>query len=367
MAYVIFTANGDEVDRRELTAAVTIGRAQDADIPVRDILLSRKHCRLEPSGDNWVVTDLGSKNGTYLGYRQITRHQLKDGDELRLGRTRMTFKAGAFEPAPAGTKRRDIVRPADPTEALAGTVAGFLLVEPGEVEREAGAPVPQPRPPEPTAYASEDVYGMLNEIVSSSWDSIMAQASRPLVMERPLPRPSGYRQAAPVAHRPRVAFCLQAPSSGATATTVAPPARESSKRSDSAPATPKLPTLLTEVRATTATQVWNVRPRVWRNIAVGVVSMVATALMVGAWVVAVNQGPRSGLGAPPPPRSKELADITFPAPAAPTKHLTSAQERPPSPPSQQAAVPVTLNNRKPERAAMRAAARVAVVQFLIVR
>ena len=362
MAYVIFTANGDEVDRRELTAAVTIGRAQDADIPVRDILLSRKHCRLEPSGEHWVVTDLGSKNGTYLGYRQITRHQLKDGDELRLGRTRMTFKAGAFEPAPVGTKRRDIVRPADPTEALAGTVAGFLLVEPGEVEREAGAPVPQPRPPEPTAYASEDVYGMLNEIVSSSWDSIMAQASRPLVMERPLPRPSGYREAPTVAaaRRPRVAFCLQAPSGDPNAAIAAPVSESRRPHKSTSPEAPSLPPGSHQVRTA---RWWNVPARTRRNIAVGIVSVVATALLVGAWIVAVNHGPRTSMAAPAP-KSRDVADITFPSPVV--EHVPAALATPFAKPAA-VALPMVKPSIPNDRAALRAAARVALVQILVVR
>ena len=358
MAYVIFTANGDEVDRRELTAAVTIGRAQDADIPVRDILLSRNHCRLEPSGENWIVTDLGSKNGTYLGYRPITRHQLKDGDELRLGRTRMTFKAGAFEPAPTGTRRRDIVRPADPTEALAGTVAGFLLVEPGEVEREAGAPVPQPRPPEPSAYASEDVYSMLNEIASSSWDSIQAQASRPLVMERPLPRPSGYREAPTVAaaRRPRVAFCLQAPSNDPNAAIAAPASESKPSRKSKAPESPSLPPGSDRVRTA---RWWNVPARARRNIAVGIVSVVVTALLVGAWIVAVNRGPRTSMAAPAL-KSRDLADITFPAPALkPTPILRVTPAAP--------ALPAAKPSIPRDRAALNAAARVALVQILIVR
>jgi predicted component of type VI protein secretion system len=360
MAYVIFTANGDEVDRRELTAAVTIGRAQDADIPVRDILLSRNHCRLEPSGENWIVTDLGSKNGTYLGYRQITRHQLKDGDELRLGRTHMTFKAGAFEPAPAGTRRRDIVRPADPTEALAGTVAGFLLVEPGEVEREAGAPVPQPRPPEPSAYASEDVYSMLNEIASSSWDSIQAQASRPLVMERPLPRPSGYREAPTVAaaRRPRVAFCLQAPSGDPNAAIVAPASESKPSRKSKGPESPSLPP-----GSHRAPRWWNVPARTRRNIAVGIVSLVATALLVGAWIVAVNHGPRTSM-AGPASKSRDVADITFPSPAV--EHVPAALATPLAKPAA-VALPMVKPSIPNDRAALGAAARVALVQILVVR
>jgi hypothetical protein len=364
MAYVIFTANGgDEVDRRELTGPVTIGRAQDADIPVRDILLSRKHCKIEPVGPGqWVVTDLGSKNGTYIGYRQVTRHTLKDGDELRIGRTRVTFKAGAFEPAAPGTKRREIVRPADPTEALAGTVAGFILVEPGEVEREAGAPVPQPRPPEPSAYASEDVYGMLNEIASSSWDSIQEQASRPLVKERPLPRPNGFRPVTVAPRRNRVAFSLQAPVAEPTATSPST-SIETPAAAPPAKVTPPAPR---------PARWWNVSTKMRQQIALGFITVLATALLVGAWVFAVNGGPRpSAAGTihkpaarqPAPPR--ELLDITFPAPSAPIPSPSAAQASLGEP-----AVPAERSISQlhmPSDAMLKAAAQVALVQFLTVR
>lgn len=368
MAYIIITANGDEVDRRELTAAVTIGRAQDADVPVRDILLSRKHCKLEPSGDgHWVVTDLGSKNGTYIGYRQIARHQLKDGDELRIGRTRVTFKAGVFESAAPGTKRRDVVRPADPTEALAGTVAGFILVEPGEVEREAGAPVPQPRPPEPTAYASEDVYGMLNEIASSSWDSIVAQVSRPVVMERPLPRPSGYRAAAPVARRSRVAFSLQAPSGDATAP-------GSSAATDAPATTTQSPDPPRKTRWPATARWWNFPAKAQRQIALAVISAVATALLVGAWVVAVNQGPHPSAAetnpkpaAPQPAPPPELVDITFPMLRSPTPAPVSPAEPAVEQAAAAAVLPPLPDPSIVRHGTLKAVARVAAVHFLVVR
>ena len=49
-------------------------------------------------------------------------------------------------------------------------------------------PNPQPAPREPQAYQKDDVYSLLTELASSSWDSIYMNASRPLP-KRPAPRP----------------------------------------------------------------------------------------------------------------------------------------------------------------------------------
>jgi len=75
-------------------------------------------------------------------------------------------------------------RPADPFEALAGTVTDFDAEAVQRYQRRMNLPTPRPVPREPVAYAREDIHSMLTEIASSSWDSIYANASRP---RRPLP------------------------------------------------------------------------------------------------------------------------------------------------------------------------------------
>jgi predicted component of type VI protein secretion system len=217
MAYLIFTANGEEYDRRELKRSpVVIGRAPDCNISVHDILLSRHHCKLELQGDGetavWVLTDLQSKNGTHFRGRQVNRHELSDGDELRIGRSRLTFKAGVYVPSESA-RRRAVVRAVDPHEALSGTVSGMVVCEPGETQKHQGMPFPQPRPSDPTSFAKDDVYGMISDIISSSWDSIQAEASQPRRMQRVAPTPAATK-AAPMKPKPRVSFCLQAEDDG---------------------------------------------------------------------------------------------------------------------------------------------------------
>lgn len=71
-----------------LTAqAVTLGREQGNDLTLADPRLSRFHARIELLQDAWVLTDLGSKNGTKLNGLPITRAGLQPGDFLYLGET----------------------------------------------------------------------------------------------------------------------------------------------------------------------------------------------------------------------------------------------------------------------------------------
>src|SRR4051812_11551065 len=119
MPYLFFTANGEEFDRRELDKPPLLGRAPGCDITIPDIMLSRHHCRIEPTdnGRDWRIVDLHSKNGTHLRGRKLESYVMRDADELRIGRTRLTFMAGEYVPPPASNvRRRGVIRPADPAE-----------------------------------------------------------------------------------------------------------------------------------------------------------------------------------------------------------------------------------------------------------
>lgn len=178
MAYIIIHHNDQEVARHPLIdTAVTLGRAPDCELRVHDILLSRRHCRIEPDGDGWAVADLGSKNGTRIGGDVVFRRSLADCDVIRMGKTAVRFRTGAF--VPGAPKAAPLRRPADPFEALAGTVRDFTYRP--AVVGPTGQPFPTPRPSpsEPAAYEADDVRSMVSQLVSSSWDSIYEGASRP--------------------------------------------------------------------------------------------------------------------------------------------------------------------------------------------
>jgi pSer/pThr/pTyr-binding forkhead associated (FHA) protein len=73
MPYLILSDRHAEIDRVELLdEAVTIGRSPECAVQVRDAMLSRHHCRIEPTGDgHWVLVDL--RAATARTWRSMTR------------------------------------------------------------------------------------------------------------------------------------------------------------------------------------------------------------------------------------------------------------------------------------------------------
>lgn len=82
---------GDRVPLGEYV--VSIGRQNDCTIVLADPNVSRRHAEVRPSGDGFVLADLGSTNGSKVNGVRVAEHQLIDGDELRFGNTVMHFEA----------------------------------------------------------------------------------------------------------------------------------------------------------------------------------------------------------------------------------------------------------------------------------
>jgi hypothetical protein len=71
---------------------VTLGRSRQSDVMVDDANVSRAHAEIRPHGRAWVLTDLGSTNGTRLNGRRVTRPEtLAAGDEIELGTATLRF------------------------------------------------------------------------------------------------------------------------------------------------------------------------------------------------------------------------------------------------------------------------------------
>ena len=70
---------------------MTIGRRPDSDVFLDDVTVSRDHALIVRRGGEFDLDDLGSLNGTYVNRRRIESHHLADGDELQIGKYKLTF------------------------------------------------------------------------------------------------------------------------------------------------------------------------------------------------------------------------------------------------------------------------------------
>jgi len=74
-----------------LPGRTTIGRAPQSDVFLDDVTVSREHAALEQRQDGFHIVDLSSLNGTYVNRERVEDARLSDGDELQVGKYRLTF------------------------------------------------------------------------------------------------------------------------------------------------------------------------------------------------------------------------------------------------------------------------------------
>ncbi len=70
---------------------MTIGRSPEAEVFLDDVTVSRNHALLVRRRDGLYVDDLGSLNGTYVNRHRIESHRLQNGDELQVGKYKLTY------------------------------------------------------------------------------------------------------------------------------------------------------------------------------------------------------------------------------------------------------------------------------------
>jgi pSer/pThr/pTyr-binding forkhead associated (FHA) protein len=70
---------------------MTVGRRPDCDVFLDDVTVSRDHALIVRRHGELHLDDLGSLNGTYVNKRRIESHKLVDGDELQVGKYKLTY------------------------------------------------------------------------------------------------------------------------------------------------------------------------------------------------------------------------------------------------------------------------------------
>ncbi|WP_062386760.1 FHA domain-containing protein [Demequina iriomotensis] len=73
----------------------TVGRSVSSDIFLDDVTVSREHAQFIRDGHAFYVRDHGSLNGTYVNRENVSERRLEAGDEVQIGKYRLTFHPGA--------------------------------------------------------------------------------------------------------------------------------------------------------------------------------------------------------------------------------------------------------------------------------
>ena len=79
-----------------------IGRADDNEIVIEDDAVSAYHALVteqiaeQGAAKSYLLEDLDSTNHTYVNNKPVKSHELKDGDIIRIGRTRLKFSTADY-------------------------------------------------------------------------------------------------------------------------------------------------------------------------------------------------------------------------------------------------------------------------------
>ena len=129
---LVVQVGGQVVKEVDLQAELSIGRAEDNDLQLMDPKASRHHARVHREGSTYILTDLGSANGTRVnGVRLTAPHTLQHGERATIGDTDMLYQ----EP---GRSLDDTITMAEMPAAVQAAVA-----------TQAARPVPSAVPPVP--------------------------------------------------------------------------------------------------------------------------------------------------------------------------------------------------------------------------
>ena len=92
LAWLAVTNGPDKGKSYQLkVGANTIGRAPDNDLSISDTSMSRHHAMIRVEGNEYVLTDLGSRGGTKVGERRLEGRELSTGGTVDIGESRLSL------------------------------------------------------------------------------------------------------------------------------------------------------------------------------------------------------------------------------------------------------------------------------------
>jgi hypothetical protein len=130
---------------------IRLGRLPDNDVafdPHADLDASGRHAEIRLENGQWVVVDSGSRNGTHVAGRRVTRHVLTSGDEVEFGLGGPRMRIEIVSPPPGAARGSSPSRPGVPTAAATPIAGGPPAPVPESIRPMPAAPHVTP-PPSP--------------------------------------------------------------------------------------------------------------------------------------------------------------------------------------------------------------------------
>ena len=159
------------------SSPTVIGRSQECELTISDRFLSRRHARIIQRDEEWMIEDLGSRNGTLVNGRQIsTPTEIGDGDVIRMSNTSISVRDPAG-PKAVGSKR---VAPEAPPPADLGEHTMFRAATTILSDRQESPPTGQ--------TAAIDMYAQRLRIVNEVHEALTGSVSVDELLELILDR-----------------------------------------------------------------------------------------------------------------------------------------------------------------------------------
>ena len=101
--------------------AIIVGRSKRVDVPIRDRILSRKHCSIIPMESGFSLVDLKSQNGTFVNGSRIEKAELEYDDVIEIGETVIVIlDTDSWERGEGLTRLRNPVKAQDLIQRING-------------------------------------------------------------------------------------------------------------------------------------------------------------------------------------------------------------------------------------------------------
>ncbi len=112
MAKLIVKLDNDVIDHIEVKQGdMKIGRKPGCEIHLDNLAVSGEHANIFSIGEDSFIQDMNSTNGTFINNKRITKHHLRNGDNVVIGKYSLTYLSDAASAAKEDFAKTIIINP----------------------------------------------------------------------------------------------------------------------------------------------------------------------------------------------------------------------------------------------------------------